>query len=197
MANAASCSCTVGDRRIPPFLLDNLVRQFLQPPRRFLSRHVGPGDRVADLGCGAGHFAVPMTRLIGDDGCVFAVDFDPRAIARLRRKVARAGASRVVNAHVASAAEIDFIEAGSLDFVLAEGLLCCMTDHEGVMRQIRRVLGPKGRAWISVMKGGRESDPRTVTAREWTSLLSGMRVLESGGGLFTRWALVSPRVPAR
>lgn len=192
MHDAPSCSCGVGDRRLPPFVLDNLVRRLLQPPRRFLARHLRPGDRVADLGSGPGHFTVAMTRIVGDGGRVHAVDFDPRAIARLRRKAERCGVSHIVDARVASAASIDFIASASLDFVLAEGLLCCMTDHAGALRQIERVLRPTGKAWLSVMRGARAGDPRTVTAEEWASILNGMHVHEAGHGLLTRWALVSP-----
>ncbi len=192
MRDAPSCCRAVDDRRIPPFVLDNLLRRLVQPPRRFLSRHLSAGDRAADLGCGPGHFTVTMTRIVGAGGRVYAVDLDPRAIDSLSRKAARTGVGRVIDARVASAAEIDFIESGSLDFVLAEGLLCCMQDHAGAVRQIKRILGPAGRAWLSVMKLARPDDPRAVTAAEWASILSGMHVLESGEGLLSRWALVSP-----
>ncbi|MEJ2291257.1 MAG: class I SAM-dependent methyltransferase [Deinococcales bacterium] len=190
--DAPTCSCAVEDRRIPAFLLDNLLRRLFQPPRRFVARYVRAGDRVADLGCGPGHFTVPMSKAVREGGRVFAVDFDPDAIGKVRRKIARLGLGHVVDARVASAAEIDFVEAGSLDFVLAEGLLCCMQDHAGALEQIRRILRPKGKAWLSVMKFGRPDDPRTVTASEWTSILNTMRVLESGESLLSRWALVSP-----
>lgn len=196
MRDAPSCSCGVQDRRFPPLVLDNAVRRLLQPPRRFLSRYVGPGDTVADLGCGSGHFTIPLSRIVGGDGRVLAVDFDPKAIARLREKVARQGNQRRVDAHVVSAAAIDFIADRTFDFVLAEGLLCCMADHAGAMGQILRILRPAGRAWLGVTKLGRERDPRTVTAAEWASILSTVQVFESGEGPFTRWALVGPRPPA-
>jgi len=192
MRDAPSCCCTVQDRRIPPFVLDNVLRRLARPPRRFVSRHLRAGDRVADLGCGPGHFTVPMTHIVGDQGWIFAIDLDPRAIASLTRKVARRGVGRIVDARIASAAEIDFIESGSLDFVLAEGLLCCMKDHDGAIAQIVRVLSSAGKAWLSVMKSGRADDPRTVTAAEWTTILDRMQVLESGEGLLSRWALVRP-----
>lgn len=190
--DAPTCSCAVDDRRIPAFVLDNLLRRLFQPPRRFVARYVRAGNRVADLGCGPGHFTVPMSKTVREGGRVFAVDFDPAAIDKVRRKVARLGVGDVVDARVASASEIDFVESGSLDFVLAEGLLCCMKDHAGALGQIQRILRPEGKAWLSVMKFGRADDPRTVTATEWTSILSGMRVLESGESLLSRWALVSP-----
>ena len=192
MRDAPSCSCTVDDRRIPSFLLDNVLRRLARPPRRFLERYLSLGDRVADLGCGPGHFTVPITEIIGDAGHVFAIDLDPTAIARLRRRIASRDVGRIVDARVASAADIDFIDTGSLDFVLAEGLLCCMKDHVGAMEQILRILRPAGTAWLSVMKLGRPEDPRSVTATEWTSILNRTRVLESGEGPFSRWALVGP-----
>lgn len=192
MRDAPACCCTIADRRIPPFVLDNALRRLVQPPRRFLSRHVRPGDRVADLGCGPGHFTLPMTQIVGREGRVFAVDFDPRAIDQLRRKAARRRVGQVVETHVASAAEVDFIPSDSVDFVLAEGLLCCMQDHAGALDQIQRILSPTGKAWLSVMKLDRANDPRAVSAAEWSSILNGMRVHESGEGLFSRWALVSP-----
>lgn len=174
------------------FVLDNALRRLFQPPSRFLARQVGPGDTVADLGCGPGHFTLAMTRLVGDGGRVYAVDFDPRAIARLRLKAARHGIRTMLDAQVASAADIDFIDTGSLDFVLAEGLLCCMKDHAGAMRQIARILRPAGKAWLRVMKGARAGDPRAVSRDEWASILGSMKVHASGEGLLSRWALVSP-----
>jgi len=190
MRDAPTCSCTVTDRRIPSFLLDNLLRRLVQPPQGFLRRHVTSGDSVADLGCGPGHYTIPLTKIVGHDGAVCAVDFDPAAISSLTSKAERLGLDGVLDAHVASAADIDFIESESLDFVLAEGLLCCMTDHAGAVAQIKRILRPGGRAWISVMKFGRSDDPRTVSAQEWASILQQLRVVTSGTGLFSRWALV-------
>lgn len=193
MRDAPSCSCAIDDRRIPLFVLDNLLRRMVQPPARFLARHVRPGDRAADLGCGPGHFTVPMARLVGDSGRVVAVDFDGSAIARLQRKAARSRIGHLVDARVASAAEIDFVPSGSLDFVLAEGLLCCMADHDGAVAQIERVLRPEGKAWLSVMKGGRGSDPRSVSKAEWRAILARLRVLAAGESLLSRWALVSAK----
>lgn len=192
MRDAPACCCAVDDRRIPPFVLDNLCRRLFQPPGRFLSRYLRPGDRVADLGCGPGYFTLPMTRLVGDRGRVFAVDLDPTAIDRVRRRAARLPAGGVVDARVASAAAIDHIESGSIDFVLADGLLCCMKDHAGAMRQVARILSASGKAWLSVMKLARGNDPRSVTATEWDAILGGVRVHQSGEGLLSRWALVGP-----
>jgi ubiquinone/menaquinone biosynthesis C-methylase UbiE len=133
-----------------------------------------------------------MAKIVGSEGRVHAVDFDQRAIDRVERKAKRQGMAATVAAHAVSASEIDFIPTASVDFLLAEGLLCCMKDHAGAMGQIKRVLKEGGRAYLSIIKFTREDDPRSVSKSEWTTLLSQMRIVDSGEGLMSRWALVSP-----
>ena len=186
-----SC-CRTKDRKIPNILTNNLLRHIFSPPERLVGKYVQPGERAADLGCGAGFHTLPMARIVGAEGSVYAVDFDPKAIAQLERRAMSKGYHRIIKARAASAGAIDFIESQSIHFVLAEGLLCCMTDHAGAIRQIRRILRPAGRAYLSVIKLFRADDPRAVSKETWTQLLSGFRLLDSGEGLLTRWALVGP-----
>jgi len=180
------------DRRIPPILTNNFLRYWFSPPGRLVRKYVSAGTRVADLGCGAGFHTIVLARAVGDGGRVHAVDFDGKAIGRLQRRARRHGFDRVIAAHTASAAEIDFIPDASVHFVLAEGLLCCMTDHAGAVRQIRRILHPAGRAYLSVVKLARPDDPRGVSGAEWERLLSAFSPLDRGEGLMSRWALVGP-----
>jgi len=193
MSDRTSCQCQIDDRRIPAFVIDNLFRRLFRPPSRFLAKYLSHGATAADLGCGPGFFSLPMARIVGDRGRVHAVDFDERVIERVKQKASRSGFSHILAPRAASASEIDFIETGSVDFVLAEGLLCCMKDHEGAMRQIKRILKADGRAYLSVIKLGRHGDPRNVAKEEWEALLSGMRVVDSGETAIGRWALVSPQ----
>jgi SAM-dependent methyltransferase len=185
-------ACMTADRKIPNILTHNLLRFLFSPPERLVGKYVEPGARAVDLGCGAGFHTLPMARIVGRQGKVYAVDFDPKAIARLELQARRRGYHGVIEARAASASDIDFIDSGSINFVLAEGLLCCMTDHAGAIRQIRRILHPAGRAYLSVIKLARADDPRAVSREAWKRLLATFRVLGSGEGLLTRWALVGP-----
>lgn len=146
---------------------------------------------AADLGCGPGYFTVPLAELVGRGGKVYAVDFDPGAVERVRKKSSERELDGIIESRVSSAAEIDFVPDESVDFVFAHGLLCCMKDHTGTVSQIRRVLKKEGRAYLSVTRFARKKDPRSVTAEEWKSVLARFHVMESGQGLLTRWALVS------
>lgn len=54
------------------------------------------GDRVADLGAGAGYFTLPLARAVGPAGRVYAVDTDSDLHEVVRRRAARAGLGNVV-----------------------------------------------------------------------------------------------------
>ncbi|HTP60386.1 MAG TPA: class I SAM-dependent methyltransferase [Spirochaetia bacterium] len=181
------------DRRIPSILTNNFLRRLITPPQRLVGKYVAGGQRAADLGCGAGFHTMAMARVVGQEGRVFAADFDPGAIALLRKRAKRRALDHVIEARTTSASEIDFIDTGSIHFVLAEGLLCCMADHDGAVRQIKRILHPEGRAYLSVIKLARPDDPRGISAQEWERILDSFNVKDRGQSLMTRWALVSPR----
>lgn len=188
-----TCQCQVEDRKIPALLIDNLLRRFFRPPAKFLAKYLSAGNTAADLGCGPGFFSLPMAKIVGEKGRVHAVDFDRRAIDRLQMRAERVAEGASITPRAASAAEIDFIDSDTVDFVLAEGLLCCMKDHDGAVGQIKRILKPEGRAYLSVIKFSRSGDPRGVSTEEWNSLLEGFETLDRGESLISRWALVSPR----
>ena len=179
------------DRKVPLFVTDNLLRRVVSDPKKTASRYVSPSNTVADLGCGTGYFTIPMAELAGREGKVYAVDFDEKAVERVAAKAEERGLGGVVEARASSAADVGFVPDHSVDFVFAHGLLCCMKDHSGALREMRRILKRDGRMYLSVTKFGRKKDPRTVGAEEWKNVLEGFRVLGSGGGVLTRWALVT------
>ncbi|MDG7008280.1 MAG: class I SAM-dependent methyltransferase [Nitrososphaerota archaeon] len=186
------CTTPCGnDRRIPVFVTDNVLRRLLSPPERLVEKYVEQGQVVGDLGSGPGFYSLPMAERVGKSGKVYAVDFDPRAIEALKARAERRGLDGTVEPHACSAAEIDFIPSGSVDFILANGLLCCMVDHAGAVREMKRVLKPQGRAHLTVSKTVRRKDSRAVTKEEWEKILGEFEVLERGEGLANRWAYVS------
>ena len=44
------------------------------------------GDAVADLGAGTGYFSLPMARMVGDTGTVYAVDIQPEMLWMIVKK---------------------------------------------------------------------------------------------------------------
>ncbi len=186
-------SCSRGDRHVPLFLMDNLIRRLASSPSKFAEKHAAAGQVVADLGSGSGFYALPLARRVGSAGKVYAVDFDAKAVGTLSTKAEELKLSAIVDARVGSAAQLSFISDASTDFVLANGLLCCMVDHRGAIREVGRILKPSGTAYLSVTRAFRKSDPRSVSRAEWQKILEEFEVIEGGEGLTGRWALVSKR----
>ena len=191
MDDKITCVNCRSDRRIPVFLIDNPLRRLFWPPKKLVEKYVQSGQVVADLGCGSGFYALPIAWRVGDHGKVYAIDFDRKAIRALEKKAEKHGLTNIVNPRVSSAAEVGFIPSGSVDFVLAHGLLCCMVDHAGAVKEIKRILKPSGQAYTSISKVIRRKDPRAVHTEEWEEVLKGFRVLRRGESLTQRWALVS------
>ncbi len=178
------------DRRIPSFLLDNPFRYLLFNPGKVAKRYASEGYTVADLGSGPGFYTIAFAKRVGEKGKVYAVDFDVDSIKKLILKAKKEKVEDVVEAHAVSASKVDFIPDSSVDFVFANGLICCMTDHEGAIRQINRIMKPEGKAYISVTRAFRKTDARAVSSAEWNHMLSRFNVVEHGEGIARRWALV-------
>ena len=109
-----------------------------------------------------------------------AVDFDSKAVKTLMSKVEKCGLNGAVEGHVCSASDVSFIADAVAEFVLASGLLCCMVDHAGTIKEIKRILKPEGKAYLSITKGLRRRDPRTVTKQEWEEILREFTILQRG-----------------
>jgi FkbM family methyltransferase len=67
--------------------------------RQLLRTHLGPGDRVLDLGANIGYYALMEASLIGDRGLVHAVEPDPRNLGLLRDNIALNGFAERIPVH--------------------------------------------------------------------------------------------------
>src|SRR5512136_3053700 len=57
-----------------------------QPDRVMSDLGMKPGTRVADIGSGDGYFTLRLASAVGQQGLVFAVDIDARALAALKKE---------------------------------------------------------------------------------------------------------------
>ena len=106
-----------------------------------------PGERVLDLGSGAGTDSLVAAQMVGDEGGVTGVDMTPEMLARAR---AAAGDMRVTNVEFveAEAERLPFPDA-SFDVVISNGVIDLIPDKEAVFAEIFRVLTPGGRIQIA------------------------------------------------
>lgn len=174
-------------RRGPAFL-ERVFRLGDESIRR-VSTSLQKGHVVADIGCGWGHFSFALADMVGPEGRVYAIDLARKCVAAVKKKADERGC-RAIEAHESTAADLHFIEDGSVDFVFANGLLCSMAvGRASAVAEMKRILRPTGRAYLSL---GATPPWGYVDRSEWSRILEGFRV-DEGGAYEERWALVTPR----
>ena len=112
----------------------------------FKAMGVVPGAKVADVGAGMGFFTARLSRAVGDQGRVYAVDVDPAQLRRLRERVTTEGLGNVEV--VEGAADDPKLPAGALDAALIVNAYHEMKDHRAMLAKIRAALKPEGRLVI-------------------------------------------------
>ncbi len=179
------------DMRIPVFALDNPLRRLLDDPRKYC-KYVRPGQVVADLGCGPGFFTIPLAETVGPGGRVYAVDSDIRPIRAVERK-ARKKSLGNIETHHTSAGNLSFIGDASVDFVLADGLLCTMAPREHIqaVHEIKRILKAGGSAFLVTGRGSMSY----VDDGEWEDILAEFKVVERNVAPYRgdRWSFVAKK----
>ena len=172
--------------RQPPASL-NPIRSLFGSSQSLIRPYVANGQVVADLGCASGYYTFALAKSVGPEGKVYAVDLDEQCIKTIEKKMEEEGYHNI-EAHASSASNLNFIKDRSVDFVLANGLLCSMADHrQDAVKEIKRILKPGGKAYLSL---GFPPPLGFVNRDEWEKILAEFRV-ERRSGYFQKWALVS------
>src|SRR5262252_6797729 len=123
---------------------------------------VAPHHRVLDIGCGTGTFAIAIKSWLRSVEVV-GLDPDPKALARSRRKAARAGAAVRFDQGFASA--LPYPDA-SFDRVFSSLMFHHLSQDArlATLREVRRVLKPDGSVHLMDFEQG-GSDSHSPVAR--------------------------------
>ena len=116
-----------------------VVRRGGQPVR---AARLQPGERVVDVGCGAGFDTFLAAAQVGPTGRVVGVDMTAEMLAKARRTAAELGLDHVeIREGLAEALPV---EDGWADVVISNGVINLCADKAAVFAEIRRVLRPGG-----------------------------------------------------
>jgi len=105
------------------------------------------GERVLDLGSGAGTDSLVAAQMVGADGSVTGIDMTPQMLTKARTAAAEMGATNVTFVE-AEAEELPFPDA-SFDVVISNGVIDLIPDKDAVFAELFRVLTPGGRMQIA------------------------------------------------
>ena len=123
------------------------VESFAGVANPFTLGRLTPGERVLDLGCGAGTDSLVAAQMVGPEGSVTGIDMTPEMLAKARASAAETGAEHVEFVE-AEAERLPFADA-SFDVVISNGVIDLIPDKDAVFSEIHRVLRPGGRIQIA------------------------------------------------
>jgi ubiquinone/menaquinone biosynthesis C-methylase UbiE len=112
-------------------------------PRMNILKEVGieTGSHVLDYGCGPGRYIVPLVRLVGDSGKIYALDMHPLAIEAVRKMTSKKG---ITNVQTIFSDCKTGLPPNSIDVVLLYDILHDLNNVGDVLTELHRILKPKG-----------------------------------------------------
>ena len=102
-----------------------------------------PGERVVDVGSGAGLDSLIAAKMVGPAGHVIGVDMTPAMLERARRSASEAALGHVE--FRTGLAESLPVPDGWADVVISNGVLNLLPDKLAALQEMARVLKPAGR----------------------------------------------------
>ncbi len=119
----------------------------------FSLRRLEPGERVVDVGSGAGFDSFHAAWQVGDTGQVVGVDMIPEMLKKSRETAEALGLRRVEFCE--GFAEQLPVEDSWADVVISNGVINLCADKRAVFEEIRRVLRPGGWLQFADIANGR------------------------------------------
>ncbi len=146
------------------YLLVSPIRKLVQDPASILAPFVREGMTVLEPGPGMGFFTLEAARRVGPRGRVVAVDLQPRMLAALRRRAARAGLAERLEVREARPESLGVDDlVGRVDVVLALLVVHEVPDAGRFFAEVRRTLAPAGKVVVVEPSGHVSADAFEAT----------------------------------
>lgn len=121
---------------------EEAIERFAGTGNPFSMGTLRPGEKVVDVGCGAGIDSLIAARMVGPEGRVIGVDMTP-AMLETARRAADAGGFDNVEFREGLMEDLP-VDDGWADVVISNGVINLCADKRHVFSEIRRVLKPGG-----------------------------------------------------
>lgn len=148
-------------------LPESCIESFAGTGNPFSLGALNSGEKIVDIGSGAGFDSLIAARMVSPAGQVVGIDMTPAMIEKAKSAADEAGISNVEFRH--GYAETLPIQDGWADVVISNGVLNLVPDKPTALQEMARVLKPGGRLQIGdilVQKAVPESAKRKIDL--WT-----------------------------
>ncbi len=134
-------------------LPDRAVESFAGVGNPFSLRRLAPGEKVVDIGSGAGFDSFIAAGQVGPGGQVAGIDMTAEMLAKSRQSAEALGLAHVQFRE--GLAEALPVESSWADVVISNGVINLCADKQAVFAEILRVLRPGGRLQFADIANGR------------------------------------------
>jgi SAM-dependent methyltransferase len=141
------------DQAVVDALPDRAVESFAGVGNPFSLRRLEQGERVVDVGSGAGFDSFIAANQVGPTGRVVGIDMTTEMLAKSRATVGQLDFTHVEFRE--GLAEAIPVETGWADVVISNGVINLCADKQAVFAEIFRVLRPGGLLQFADIANGR------------------------------------------
>ncbi len=131
--------------------IKKITLNFLDPAETILKWGIKEGDLIADLGCGGGYFTIPMARLVGQKGKVFAVDILESSLESVRGRAYLEKLNNISYLRInldKKNSLVEWIKNSSCQIALLANTLHSSSHQKTIIEEAYRLLDPSGKLII-------------------------------------------------
>ena len=134
---------------------------------------IGSGQTVLDFGCGLGMYTIPVARIVGEQGRVYALDKDKEALDQLMQKAESAGLKNIRRMETSGEVGINLADE-SVDVVLLFDVFHSFyfpqaDDRKELLGEIYRIMKPSAflsiSVWPNLIEPGAEDEIKNADFR--------------------------------
>ncbi len=156
----------------------------ISDPQKNISEFgITPGQKVADFGSGAGHYALPISTILGSGGKIICIDIQKENLIALKNKAIKEGRENL-EVIVGDIEKVGgtHLKDEAMDGVVFSNLLFQLTDKVGAINEAKRILKPGGKIYVvewsdtSLMSGMKFNDQKMILSKDEID-----KLLKAGG----------------
>lgn len=123
--------------------------KFVDPLSIIKQLDIAVGNVIADFGCGAGFFSIPLAQRTGKEGKVYSFDILPQALESVESKAKLLGISNIAAKRVNLENEKSSgLKNGEADWVILKDVLFQNKKKDNILEEAHRILKPGGKILV-------------------------------------------------